>query len=271
MLRNLLFILLFAVSTTSCKQEIEVEKRSLNSTNVNSDCSEMGDVCWSKTFGGASADAINSIALNGNEIFLCGNTRNSYSVDGVAVDANTTNDEFFTAKCSGASCSVDWINTAGKYEARSFCAGLGVDTGGNVYAGGTYYTNLNVGGGALGNSGDRDMAVVKYNNSGVHQWSTSVGGTAGEELNGLYITPGNDVLVSGFFRATVDFGSGNITTAGDSDAFVAKYNSAGTSQFSSRYGLAQKDYFWDVASDGSNNIYATGEMIGNQLAFLSKT
>jgi hypothetical protein len=66
-----------------------------------------------------------------------------------------------------------------------------------------------------------------------------------------------------FFRNTVDFGPATVISSGDSDAFIAKFNSAGTGQFASGFGLAQKDYFWDVTSDSSNNIYATGEMIGS--------
>jgi hypothetical protein len=223
----------------------------------------MGDICWSKTFGGSSADAINAIALDGSDIYFCGYTRNTYSIDGINVDASNTADDFLTAKCNQTNCTIDWLNTTGKVEARSFCAGLDTDSAGSVYAGGTYYTNLDFGPGLVGNNGDRDMAIVKYNSSGVYQWAQAFGGNAGEELNGLVVTPGDDVISSGFFRNTVDFGSGNVTSAGDSDAFIAKFNSAGTSQFSQKFGLTQKDYFWDVASDPSNNIYATGEMIGN--------
>lgn len=257
--------IIFCIFLVSCKEALVLDKRNSKSTGPSVKCSELslGDICWSKSFGGSSSDAINAIGLSGDDIVFCGYTRNTYTVDGILVDANTTNQEFFTGKCSKNNCDVDWIKTAGKVEGRSFCAGVGTDSSGNVYAGGTYYTNLDFGGGLLGNNGDRDMALVKYNTIGTYDWAIGFGGIGGEELNSLAVTPGNDILTSGFFRNTVDFGSGNVTSNGDSDAFISKYNSAGTSQFSSVFGLAQKDYFWDVVSDSSNNIYATGEMIGN--------
>jgi hypothetical protein len=193
--------IIVGIFIVSCKEAIVLDKRSSGGFDQAVECSSLnsGEICWSKSFGGSSSDAINGIELSGNDILFCGYTRNSYTVDGVLVDANSTNQEFFTGKCNKNNCKVDWIKTAGKVEGRSFCAGVGSDSLGNVYAGGTYYTNLDFGGGLLGNSGDRDMAVVKYNSAGDFDWAIGFGGTGGEELNSLAITPGDDILTSGFF------------------------------------------------------------------------
>lgn len=224
---------------------------------------EFGQVYYAKSFGGSSSDKINGIVQVGGDIVFCGSTRNSYSVDGINVDANTTNEEFMIGRFSISNKQIKWLHTAGKKEDRSFCDTIAVDSVGNSYAAGTYWTDLNLGAGDLGSAGDRDVVLAKHDSDGNLLWGNSYGGTSGEEMSGLSISSADDVVTSGFYRSTVDFGSGNETSAGDSDGFIASYNSSGTPQFSSSYGLSQKDYLWDVAHDSSNNIYASGEMIGS--------
>ena len=245
---------------------IEIEKDGVSKKvllNVSVPPLEVGEVIFVKSIGGDDKDIIKGIVEKGSTLYFCGSTRGSYVVDGVAVDANTTQDEYMIGKLDLTSKNVQWINTAGKKEARSFCSEVDVDSVGNIYSVGTYYTDVNLGSGNLGSNGDRDIFIAKYNSLGSLSWARAYGGTAGEELNGMTILESDDVVTSGFFRATVDFGLGNKVSAGDSDAFVFGVNSSGITQFSNTYGLGGKDYYWDVANDSSDNIYATGEMIGN--------
>jgi hypothetical protein len=46
----------------------------------------------------------------------------------------------------------------------------------------------------------------------------------------------NNPVVAGMFQGTVNFRGSNLVSAGGDDAFLAKYNSAGTHQWSQRFG-----------------------------------
>ena len=71
------------------------------------------------------------------------------------------------------------------------------------------------------------MFVTKLNSSGVHQWTTTFGGTGVDDSYSVAVDGDSNVYASGSFTGTVDFGAGNVTSAGSSDVFVVKLNSAG--------------------------------------------
>ena len=67
-----------------------------------------------------------------------------------------------------------------------------------------------------------------------------------------------NVYVTGYTNGGLD---GN-TSAGGSDIFLVKYDSAGTKQWTRQLGTASDDYGEGVAVDGSGNVYVTGGTLG---------
>jgi len=61
------------------------------------------------------------------------------------------------------------------------------------------------------------------------------------------------------FIGTVDFGGGNLVSAGGWDIFVAKYDPAGTHLWSQRFGDTEDDHGESVATDASGNVFVTGD------------
>jgi hypothetical protein len=70
----------------------------------------------------------------------------------------------------------------------------------------------------------------------------------------------NDVIVTGYFMGTADFGGGLLTSAGSSDIFVAKYSAAETHLWSQRFGGSNIDEGIGVAADG-NALTITGRFL----------
>lgn len=68
------------------------------------------------------------------------------------------------------------------------------------------------------------------------------------------------------FSGTVDFdpgpGTANLTTPGDNDIFVAKYDASGNYVFAFQVGGSQGDWGRSITLDGSANIYITGAYSG---------
>jgi hypothetical protein len=72
-----------------------------------------------------------------------------------------------------------------------------------------------------------------------------------------------DVLVGGRFVNTADFGNGPVTSAGDADAFLARYAGAtGAHLFSRRIGSTGADQVGIVRVDDNNQIYIVGAFTG---------
>ena len=92
--------------------------------------------------------------------------------------------------------------------------------------------------------------------------SITFGGTGTDQSHGLAVDGSGNVYPSGYFNGTVDFGAGNVTSAGEGDVFVTKYNAAGAHQWTTTFGGTSNDAGYGVAVDGSSNVYVTGNFEG---------
>jgi hypothetical protein len=80
--------------------------------------------------------------------------------------------------------------------------------------------------------------------------------------NAVAVDGSGDVLVTGQFTGSVDFGTGRLTTAGGNDVFVARYSAAGAPLWARRFGGLITDVGSGVAVDGSGNVLVTGYFAG---------
>ena len=79
---------------------------------------------------------------------------------------------------------------------------------------------------------------------------------------GIAVGGADNVLVTGFFQGTVDFGGGALSSAGNSDVFLAKYDAAGAHLWSQRFGDTGVDVGRAIAVDGAGNVLVTGILRG---------
>ena len=71
--------------------------------------------------------------------------------------------------------------------------------------------------------------------SGAHVWSKRFGSTSQDVSTAVAVDDSGNVVVTGYFLGSVDFGGGPLT-ASNIDMFVAKYSSAGTYVWARKYG-----------------------------------
>ena len=127
--------------------------------------------------------------------------------------------------------------------------GTAVDGSGNVYVTGNFEGTVDFGGGDVTSAGDKDVYVSKYNAAGVHQWTNTFGSHPSEYGYGVAVDGSGNVYTSGYFSGTVNFGAGNVTSAGGSDVFVTKLNAAGVHQWTTTLGGTDIDFSDRVAVD----------------------
>src|SRR5262249_34122797 len=68
--------------------------------------------------------------------------------------------------------------------------------------------------------------------------------------------------IVGYFQGTSNFGGSDLTSAGGSDVFVARYTAAGAHQWSARYGDASDQRAYAAAVDAAGNVVLTGYFDG---------
>jgi hypothetical protein len=142
-----------------------------------------------------------------------------------------------------------------------------VDASGNVYIGGTFDSPSFVLGSTFINAGGTDVFIAKYNSNGTLLWSRAFGGTANETIGGMCTDPSGNLYICGNFNSpSVNIGTVTpITNVGNTDVFVAEYNSLGSVFWARRDGGAGADDAGGIAYTGS--LVVAGNFDGTTAAF----
>ncbi|MDH3197034.1 MAG: T9SS type A sorting domain-containing protein [Candidatus Krumholzibacteria bacterium] len=141
--------------------------------------------------------------------------------------------------------------------------GVAVDGSGNVIVAGWFTSTVDFGGGPLTSAGEHDIFVVKFDLSGNHLWSRRFGDTDQQICWGVATDPSGNVIVTGWFDSTVDFGGGPLTSAGGHDIYLAKFDSDGSHVWSQRFGdPSELQSGWSVAADVAGNVIFSSRFQG---------
>ena len=171
---------------------------------------------WTNQIGSARADYGSGITTDtkGN-VYLLGQSNGS-----IGTDINFGSGGFIVVKYDNTG-TLQWINQYGT-KFQDIGKAITIDANDNVYVTGE------TSGGLDGNTsaGDNDLFVVKYNSSGVKQWTKQLGTSSSDYGYGITSDSSGNLYVTGRTNGGLD---GN-TSAGDSDIFVVKYNSDGVKQ-----------------------------------------
>ena len=211
---------------------------------------------WTTTFGGTGADQAQSVVVDGSgNVYVGGHFRNTVDF-GAGNVTSAGNYDVFVTKLNAAGAH-QWTTTFGGTDSEIFFE-LAVDGSGNVYTTGYFKGTVNFGAGNVTSAGGKDVFVTKLNSAGAHQWTTTLGGTSEQAGHGVAVDGSGNVYVTGEFYGTVNFGAGDVTSAGQTDGFVTKLNSAGAHQWTTTFGGTGWDYGNEMAVDASGNVHVTG-------------
>ena len=201
------------------------------------------DLCI--TWGGSGWDHGRGIVLDDSgNIYIIGNTDSFGAGD---YDA-------FIAKYDSAGNSLLNITWGGS--SWDYGSGIALDDSGNIYITGT--TN------SFG-AGDKDAFIAKYDSAGNSLLNITWGGGDTDSGGDIVLDDSGNIYITG---TTNSFG------AGDKDAFIAKYDSAGNSLLNITWDGSGWDHGKHIALDASGNIYITGDTnsfgAGDYDAFIAK-
>jgi len=90
------------------------------------------------------------------------------------------------------------------------------------------------------------------------EWAKQFGGSGKDIGNGIITDIDGNSYITGCFENIGTFGSINVTSYGNSDVFIAKYNSKGECLWVKSAGGSGWDEGKGIAFDGKNSIYVAG-------------
>lgn len=133
------------------------------------------------------------------------------------------------------------------------CGSVTVDGQGNAYIAGSVYDE-----GDDPEMRDQDAFVSKYDPSGNVLWTRQIDTDALESGGPVAVDDQGNVYMTGQTAGSL-FGP----TAGDTDAFLSKYDPSGNILWSRQIGTDMGDSGSSVTVDGQNKVYVTGRTRGH--------
>ncbi|MBC7861502.1 MAG: SBBP repeat-containing protein, partial [Bacteroidia bacterium] len=151
------------------------------------------------------------------------------------------------------------------------CTDVKTDVAGNIYSTGYFNGTVDFDPGAgtsnLTSAGGTDIFISKLNAAGNFVWALKMGGTTGDQANGIAFDAAGNIYTTGTFHGTVDFDPGagvaNLSNAAGGDVFVSKLTAAGSYVWVKQFGGNSNDHIGnDISVDTSGNVYTTGQFEG---------
>ena len=147
-----------------------------------------------------------------------------------------------------SSGAKQWTQQLGS---NDFAYGIATDNNGNIYVTGGTSGSLD----GNTNAGGNDLFVIKYDSSGVKQWTQQLGGVSSYESGiGIATDGSGNVYIGSSFQG------GALHSVADSTFkfFVFKYNNSGVMQWVQQYRSNDDLEMFDITTDSSGNVYVMG-------------
>ncbi|MGA2669054.1 MAG: T9SS type A sorting domain-containing protein [Ignavibacteria bacterium] len=191
----------------------------------------IGTLQWSRTVGGNGYDYAYSIVQTIDSNYVVAGASSSYTYmhdPDVIVTKLNSNGNLLWCRTVGVSGFGDGANAI-----------IQSTDGGYVIAGGTDAFS----------AGSTAMYIIKFNEAGTLQWSTTVGGPNDQGANSIIQTIDGGYIVTGFSSS---FGAGNL------DIFIVKLYSNGTLQWGKTVGGVNEDQAYSVTKCANTGYAVAG-------------
>ncbi len=139
---------------------------------------------------------------------------------------------------------------------------IAADTDGNVFLPGTFSDTIDLGGGPLTSAGGEHLFLAKFDPAGAHAWSKAFECTALNRQSGCAVDASGNIVITGWFEESIDFGGGPLFSAGAQDIYLAKFGPDGTHLWSKSFPGVATDRPGTVDVDPAGNIFTCGTHSG---------
>jgi len=222
-----------------------------------------GNYVWQKQLTGTGNDLAYAISVNSSGTFVISGEFGSFGGGvnfGGGVLTSAGSSDIFVAEYDSSGTYVWAKQIGGSGTDRGFA--VAIDSTGVAAVTGDYRSSVQLGCGSIISNGLADIPVVKFSSTGGITWVRRFGGTSDDRGTGIAIGPSGEVLVTGYFDGTINFGGGvRPDSGGGVDIFLAKYTTNGVWTWDKVFGSPiGVDSPRAVAVDSSGNISMVGDL-----------
>ena len=102
----------------------------------------------------------------------------------------------------------------------------------------------------MNSAGWADIFVARFSAGGSYQWGQRFGGATNSDVGySIAVSNQGDIVATGSFDGSVNFGGGLLNSAGSTDIFMAKFSGSGNHLWSRRFGNSGGDTGYGVDID----------------------
>src|SRR5882724_9629588 len=105
--------------------------------------------------------------------------------------------------------------------------------------------------------GGSDGFIAKYTSQNTLLWVKHLGGSLDDFAYGVAVDSQDNIIVTGSFSGTADFGGTTLTDSTGTGTFVAKYSPGGSLMWAKGFAGDGIRSGTGVAVDGSGNVFVT--------------
>jgi hypothetical protein len=223
---------------------------------------------WHTFYGSGNSEEGNSIATDGSgNVYVTGVGGATWNgpTGQTPLHAHSGSNDIFVLKLASTG-AYQWHTFYGSSDG-DIGDGIATDGSGNAYVTGYSFGTWNGPAGQTplhAHTGAYNICVLKLDSSGAYQWHTFYGSSGGDIGYGIATDGSGNAYVTGTSYETWNGPTGQTplhTPSGGSEIFVLKLDSSGAYQWHTFYGSSDDDYPFAIATDGSGNVYLTGESL----------
>ncbi|MDR3680966.1 MAG: SBBP repeat-containing protein [Flavipsychrobacter sp.] len=232
-----------------------------------------GNVQWGTYYGLTGTFANGFLSDDYGTSVVCDDTGNVYMGGNTDSDSDIASPGAFdTVKPSPSGQNSTFIAKFDAYGNRKWATygyagnmsyqSLATDATGNIYLSGSTAASGYATSGAYQttNNGGNDAYLAKFNGNGSHLWTTYFGGS-GNEDGKVFTDKGAYVYLTGVTASNTNIipsCSYQNTYGGNSDGYIAKFDTSGNIQWATYYGGNNADVIYSGAADTLGNVYVVG-------------
>ncbi|WP_106090331.1 nucleotide-binding protein [Enhygromyxa salina] len=229
-----------------------------------------GNHIWSDSYGDLDPDRSERVAVDSlGNVLLTGTFTGQVDYGSGMFESAGMRDAFVVKLDADTGAHVFSRQIGGPGDDYGF--GIDADASNNVVIVGRFQESIPLGGG-MDSAGERDIYMAKLSPLGAVQWSKRFGGPGDDGAHDVKVRDQTgEIVMVGFMADTVNFGGGDLVSAGERDIFLVTLDQNGDHVWSKRFG-DETDQFtsnyeintWmSLALDPAGNIYLGGALLGS--------
>lgn len=150
-----------------------------------------------------------------------------------------------------------WANKIGAAD-YDYVQKVITDASGNLIMTGYFYGDTQIGPDHYTSYGSQDIFIAMFSQEGAFLWSRRAGGQSADYVTGLAIDAAQNIVITGYYYNSLNFGDTSLISSGSSDIFTAKFNPGGDLLWTNSAGGSSSDQSRSVSCDTEDNILISG-------------